>query len=255
MDFATLKAKGLVRPARGPAAETSGVTFPFGLGRDGVHELVECKHGDFAALTGFACAALSTAPPKSVLWVGQEGYAREHGGLRQDALSRLWPYQAACLHVATRKVEEALWAVEEGIVSGAVNLVVAELSGADFTASRRLTLAAKRTGVPLVLLLPHTHEGTTSAEARWSVRPRASGPNRYDPHAPGLTRWQVVLERSRAAPEKAGTVYNLEFDDETLSLRHVSGLADRSVTPRDEGPEHPEKDKRRADIVPLRRTG
>lgn len=251
MDLSALRSKGLVRPCRGVPAP-SQAPFPFGLGRAGVHELVETRFGDYAALTGFACAALSDTPPKSVLWVAQAGFASEFGLPRQEAIRRFWPGDVACLFVSPKRTEEALWAVEEGIISGAVSLVIAELKGADFTATRRLTLASRARDVPVISLLPYTREGATAAEARWRITPRASSPNRHDSMGLGRTRWRATLERSRSAPEKAGTVYDLEYNDETLSLTLVTGLAARSPAPREAG--HP-KPVRSAEIRPFRQTG
>lgn len=251
MDLSALKSQGLVRPCR-EASAPSKLPFPFGLGRAGVHELAETRFGDFAALTGFACAALSEAPPRSVLWVAQAQFEREFGLPRQEAIGQFWKGDVACLFVSPRRLDEVLWTVEEGVASGAVSLVVAELGGADFTATRRLTLASKARGVPVVALMPYSRQGVTAAEARWRIAPKASAPNRYDANAPGRTRWRAVLERSRSAPEKAGTQYDLEFDDETLSLTLVPGLAAGPVAPREAG-----KPKRRegADIRPFRQTG
>tara|TARA_Y100000052_G_scaffold13882_1_gene13388 strand:- start:47833 stop:48585 length:753 start_codon:yes stop_codon:yes gene_type:complete len=250
MDLTALKSQGLVRPCRATSAP-SKLPFPFGLGKAGVHELVETRFGDFAALTGFACAALSEAPPRSVLWVAQARFASEFGLPRQEAIRGFWRGDVACLFVSPRKLDEALWVVEEGVTSGAVSLVVAELAGADFTATRRLTLASRERGVPVVALMPYTREGVTAAEARWRVSPRASSPNKYDPQAPGRMRWRAELERSRTAPEKAGAVFDLEFDDETFSLSLVPGLAARPVAPREVG----KPKERSADIRPFRQTG
>tara|TARA_B100000678_G_scaffold281676_2_gene279773 strand:- start:1477 stop:2232 length:756 start_codon:yes stop_codon:yes gene_type:complete len=251
MDLTALKSQGLVRPCR-EASAPSRTPFPFGLGKAGVHELVETRFGDFAALTGFACAALSEAPPRSVLWVAQAGFMSEFGMPRQEAVRGFWRGDVACLFVSPRRLEEVLWTVEEGVTSGAVSLVVAELAGADFTATRRLTLASRARGVPVVALMPYTRQGVTAAEARWRIAPRASSPNRYDAQAPGHMRWRAVLERSRSAPDKAGTQYDLEFDDETLSLTLVPGLAARPAPPRKAGKPAA---KPAGEVRPFRETG
>ena len=250
MDIAALKSQGLVRPCR-EASAPSKLPFPFGLGKAGVHELVETRFGDFAALTGFACAALSDTPPRSVLWVAQAQFTSEFGLPRQEAIRTFWRGDVACLFVTPRRLEEALWAVEEAVTSSAVSLVMAELAGADFTATRRLTLASRARGVPVVSLMPYAREGVTAAEARWRVSPRASAPNRYDANAPGRTRWRAVLERSRSAPDQAGSVFDLEYDDETFSLSLVPGLAAREAPARAAG-----KPKQAGGTVrPFRKTG
>lgn len=207
-----------------PQAGTARAAFPLGLGVHGVHELVAGTHGARAALAGFALAALEPSRTGAGLWLCQNGIAHDHGRLYAPRLQAMRP-GLAWLSVQLRKPLEVLWAVEEGVRSGAVSLVVAEVEAADFTATRRLMLASGRHGVPVVLLLPHTHEGATAASARWRVWPRASAPNRGDRRAPGAPRWQAVLERSRAAPELNGRAFDLEYDDETLSLTVVAGMA------------------------------
>lgn len=224
---------------RAPAA-----LFPLRLGQQGVHEVCETRFGDMAALTGFAMAG-AKCRPGAVAWISQLGLGMEHGRIPAAGLGQVMAAPPPRLHVTARKPAEALWAIEEAIGSGAVALVVAEIGRVDFTASRRLALASSRHGVPVILLMPHTCEGSTAASARWRVAPRPSGPNRYDPRAPGSPRWRAVLERSRSAPHLSGHVFDVELNDETLSLTVVSGLADGAPPARTPG-EKPTLRERRA---------
>lgn len=205
--------------------------FPLKLGSEGVHEICEAGHGDMAAMTGFALAA-ARPPSGAIFWVRQHLLEREHGRLFEAGMDWLTAMGKPLVTVATRRPGDTLWACEEGIQSSAVGLVICEVQGLDFTASRRLTLAAGRQGVPLILLLPWRHDGTSAASARWRVSPRPSSPNPFDNRAPGHTRWQAVLEKSRQAPHMAGRLFNIELDHETLSLRVVSGLAADAPSPR-----------------------
>jgi len=208
--------------------------FPFGLGESGVHEVCERAHGDMAALTGFALTA-AHLKPGPIIWISQSGLGPDHGRLMQAGLSQLRARQTTLFTISAHKRIDALWAIEETIRSAAARLVIAELDGADFTASRRLALASSRYGVPVILLMPYTRNGATAATARWRVTPRPSAPNRFDPQAPGPPRWQAVLERSRQAPHLADSTYNLDFNDETLSLSVVAGLATDTLQPRQAG--------------------
>ena len=224
--------KGVFRAGASRAGQPA--RFPFGLGESGVHEICEAQHGDLAALTGFALTAaqLRDAP---LLWISHASLARDHGGILQAGTAQLRALQAPLLTVSAHKRIEALWIIEEAIRSNAVGLVIAELDGADFTASRRLTLASSRHGVPVILLMPYTRNGSTAATARWRVSPRPSAPNRYDANAPGSARWHAVLERTRQSPHLAGSTYNLDFNDETLSLSVAAGLAAHTLHPRAAG--------------------
>ena len=219
--------------------------FPLGLGASGVHEVCETNFGDMATLTGFALSA-SAVRRGAIVWISQSSLLADHGNLSMAGLERFCRKRPDILHVSARKLTDALWATEEAIRSVAAGLVIAELSDLDFTASRRLTLAASRYGVPAILLMPYRREGSSAATARWRVSPRPSAPNRHERKAPGAPRWQAVLERSRQAPHMAGHAFDLEFDDETLSLTVVSGLAPDTPAPR--ATETP-------DILPFRATG
>ncbi|MGB3624211.1 MAG: hypothetical protein WA989_00185 [Henriciella sp.] len=215
----------------GSAPERRPASFPLGLGASGVHEVCEADFGGFAALTGFALAAARPGRG-AVIWIRARTLGLNHGGLLETGLERLCGKQKHFLHVETRRPPDALWATEEAVCSRAASLVVCELTDMDFTASRRLTLASGRAGTPVILLMPHTREGASASAARWRVSPSPSSPNRYDARAPGAPRWQAVLERSRQAPHMAGKSFQLELDDETLSLPVVSGLAPHTAAPR-----------------------
>lgn len=226
MDIATLKAKGIVRAhsARTPIC----ARFPFGLAQAGVHELAEACFGDMPALTGFTLAAYAEGGGANragaILWVTQARLGLEHGCVPDSALRAFSAHHSHRLVVQPAKLSDALWTIEEAIASSAVSLIVAEVSGADFTATRRLALASGRHGVPVILLMPYGREGATAAQARWRITSKPSAPNRYDPRAPGTPRWHATLERSRTAPHLAGHSFDLEWNNETLSLTVVSGL-------------------------------
>lgn len=229
MDLATLKAKGLVRPVRSiPAA---GTTFPYGLGVSGLHEVAEAGYGDRAAATGFALAAARPAPRGILLWISQTHITQDLGFVPEASLRATASRRLQRLTVMTRHGSEALWAVEEAVTSGAVGHVIAEVEAADFTATRRLALASGRYGVPVTLLLPHRTEGATAAATRWRISPRPSAPNPYDPLAPGHPRWRALLERCRTAPAASGRDFHIEWNDETLSLSVVSGMAAGQAAP------------------------
>lgn len=237
MDLATLKAKGLIGPVR--AAPEAEIAFPYGLGVSGLHEVAEAGYGDRAAATGFVLAAAKPAGSGILLWISQTHSARETGIVPEAALRGMTRGKLQRLTVMTRQASEALWAVEEAIISGAVSHVIAEVETADFTATRRLTLASGRHGVPVTLLLPHRTEGATAAATRWRIAPLPSAPNHYDPLAPGHARWRAALERCRTAPGAAGRNFDLEWNDETLSLSVVPGMAAGPAAPRKIPGRHP----------------
>lgn len=218
-----------------PSANMTSLAFPFGLGHSGVHEVCETRYCDFPALLGFSLAAI-TKRRGAILRVQQSSLELEHGGILEAGVESLQAERRPTLLVTTRKGTDALWAIEEGIKSAAVGLVIAEVTDCDFTASRRLFLASRRYGVPVILLMPYTREGATAATARWRVAPRLSSNNQFDPRGLGAARWQAVLERSRLAPHLNGQRFDLEWNDETLSLTMVPGLAPHQVEARADKP-------------------
>jgi protein ImuA len=213
-------------PPKGAAAPG----FPFGLGRRGVHEIALARYGDGPAAIGFALGALPPEMWGVVFWILPHQQQFDAGRPFYSQLRAMRP----SLSVLTGKVgrlRDALWATEEAVRSAAVSLVIAEIADLDFTASRRLTLASQRHGVPVLLLMSHAREGATAADARWRLSSLPSAENPFDPQAPGNPRWQAVLERSRVVPELAGQRFELEYDRETHCLDMVDGLAARSAAP------------------------
>ena len=96
---------------------------------------------------------------------------------------------------------DLLWTLEEVLRSGAVPLVVGELSGAPgLTPMRRMQLAAEagaeRGTSPLGLVLT-PEGGATGAESRWRMDPD---------HAPGVSQWMLSRERARSDPPTEWTV-------------------------------------------------
>jgi protein ImuA len=235
-------------------AQDAPSRFPLGLGEAGVHELCEARFGDFAALTGFALAACRTSH-QAVLWIAQSGLEREHGRMLHHGLQQGFAPELDIICAHPRHALDGLWMVEEAIKSAMVGLVVAEIGDADFTATRRLSMASARHDVPVVLLMPYSRHGATAAHARWRVQPRLSAPNPLDLKAPGLMRWRATLERSRMAPHRAGQDFDLEWNDETLSLHVASPMAPHKTETRDRETGRAAKGHRQRPDSALPRTG
>ncbi|WP_033404718.1 ImuA family protein [Hirschia maritima] len=235
----------LVSLARSVSNTEKATDFPFGFGQIGVHECIAHEFGDMTAITGFALTNVKSEG--AVLWVRQYRIAQEHGTILKSGSAAFQHIKSHCLHVKTSKRMDALWAIEEGIKSGTVSLVIGEVDEADFTATRRLKLASERYGVPVVLLMPHTREGISACETQWRISTQPSALNPYDTKGVGKSRWQATLERCRLAPEHVGEVFDLEYDDETLSLCVVSRMGIGSL-------EKGKMSKITREAVPFRKT-
>ena len=92
-----------------------------------------------------------------------------------------------------------LWALNEAVATPALGAVAAPLSTPDFTALRRLSLAAREQGVTLLLMRQTGMMGASPALTRWHV---AAAPSRQG-GLPGMgeTAWRLTLEKCRNGPE------------------------------------------------------
>jgi protein ImuA len=108
------------------------------------------------------------------------------------------------LHVEARDARAALWAMEEGLRCPALSLVVGELWGdpaaLDFTATRRLAVAAERSGVACWLVRLGGTANLSGARRRWRLASLPSLPHPLDSKAPGAPVWDADLFRARGTP-------------------------------------------------------
>ena len=139
---------------------------------------------------------------RQVLWVQDEKAVRLTGrpyvhGLPADLQHRL-------IHVEAQTPEDALFALEEGVRCRDLAFVLGEIAGnprgLNFTASRRLSLAAEKHGVPLWLVRLDAVADLSSARMRWKVVSSPSAPPRWNRSAPGQPTWRAELFRARAHP-------------------------------------------------------
>jgi protein ImuA len=152
-----------------------------------------------AGWMGFVLPQLPQGQP--LLWVQDRMAVLEAGRLYAPGLGAA---AAHVIHVAARDAREALWAMEEGLRCSSLGAVIGEMSGdpaaLDFTATRRLAVAAERHGVAALLIRLGGHANLSGARLRWRVGSSPSLPHRYDPKAPGAPVWDAELFRARGHP-------------------------------------------------------
>ena len=143
---------------------------------------------------GFLVAQLATDKP--LLWVQDRMAILESGRVHPPGLGA-----ADLIHVEARDARDALWAMEEGIRCAALSAVVGEIWGdpraLDFTATRRLAVAAERSGVAAFLIRLGGHANLSGARMRWRIASAPSLENELDPRAPGAAAWDAELFRAR----------------------------------------------------------
>lgn len=135
----------------------------------------------------------------NVLWVQDAASLRLTGRPYRPGLPAA--LRRRVIHVVAAKPEDALFALEEGVRCRDLACVIGEIVGnpraLDFTASRRLSLAAEKHGVPLFLVRLDADRDLSSARMRWQIRSAASSPPRWNEAAPGIPAWHCELFRAR----------------------------------------------------------
>ena len=171
-----------------------------------------CRHGEiFAASAEASGAALALAlaldaqrasgggpDDRAWLWIQDKAARRLSGrpyyrGLPEELRPRL-------IHVAAGSCEDALFALEEGLRCRELAFVIGEIAGNPralaLTASRRLSLAAEKHGVPLWLVRLDARRDLGSARMRWEASAAPSLGSRWNPAAPGAPAWHAELFRA-----------------------------------------------------------
>ena len=178
-------------------------------------------HSRDGGWAGFLLAQLATDKP--LLWVQDRMAILEAGRVHPPGL----PTQNL-IHVEARDARDALWAMEEGIRCAALSAVIGEIWGdpraLDFTATRRLAVAAERSGVAAFLIRLGGHANLSGARMRWRIASAPSLPNELDPRAPGTPVWDAELFRARgAAPGR----WIIAHEADRFHL--VAGIGDRAL--------------------------
>jgi protein ImuA len=200
----------------------------FAYGR--LHEIHAGEVGDAGAAAGFA-AAIGTGMAvgggtgsggsggqRPILWLRTRAAAAKAGVLSAQGWAELGgrPDQALISILADDCA--LLQAAVDALRSRAVGAVLVESWGVmrawDLTTSRRLALAAERTGVPLLLLFSDAAPVPSAVQTRWQV---AAAPSQaLAAAAPGLPRFDVALLRQRSGP--SGLDWRLEWNRDQLAF-------------------------------------
>jgi len=146
---------------------------------------------------GFLLAQLESGKP--LLWVQDRMAILESGRVHPPGL----PTQDL-IHVEARDSKDALWAMEEGVRCSCLSAVIGEIWGdpraLDFVATRRLAVAAERSGTPCWLVRLGGTVNLSGARMRWRIGSAPSLANDLDPRAPGASAWNAELFRARGHP-------------------------------------------------------
>jgi protein ImuA len=150
-----------------------------GLAAAAVHEFYPARHSDTVAATGLAFALATRRKGASpILWVRQDYMNLELGQPYAAGLAMFGIDPARIFLVKARNSMTALKVGTEAARCAALALLVLELwgepGGYDLTASRRLFLAAKASGVTILVVRAGAAAVPSAAETRWQVAARPS---------------------------------------------------------------------------------
>ena len=166
-----------------------------GLALGAVHE-VFAEGRQSAAATGFVAGlARRLGARRPLLWVRQDFAEIESGALSMSGFRELGLDPRLVVSVRAPDVEAALRIAADALACDALGAVVMEIWGEarqfDLVASRKLTLAARMSGVTGLLLRAAAVPQPSTAETRWIVRAA---------HSPPDTAWSNKAGQAWGAP-------------------------------------------------------
>jgi protein ImuA len=238
-----------IRQIERPTAAIHGV-LPFGiaaidrvlpgggLARGALHEILGAggDEEDGALAAAFAAGILgrlvaqrSSAGDGMVLW------CLPRPDLYGPGLAAHWLDPAHLVLVRAPRDGEILWAMEEGLRTPGIAAVVGEVGTLAAVASRRLQLAAERSGITAFLLRRWRDGGQAARErnlpnaavTRWRIVALSSQPLPGEPGV-GRPRWRVELLRCRGGEPAC---WEVEEADATGHVSLAAALADRPAAP------------------------
>ncbi|MFY7836886.1 MAG: ImuA family protein [Novosphingobium sp.] len=189
-----------------------------------MHEIYAAETDDEPTAAGFgvALATVLTTTEGRVLWLRAQRAVRLGGVAQANGWAELGGTPGLALVGVVADAMSLLRTAVDALRCPTLGAVMVEGWGAmrelDLTASRRLALAAEKSGVPLLLLRFDAAPVPSAAQTRWQV---AAAPSSALPdNAPGLPTFDVTLLRQRSGP--CGLGWRLEWDRDQRMFRETA---------------------------------
>lgn len=218
-----------------------GHAGPSGLPRATLHELHAASREDATSAAAMALLLAHRASDgKPMLWIRESGDMRRQGRLYPPGLAELGIDPGAIIHVDAPDNIAVLRAAADGVRNAAMGAVIAELAGRrprglDLTATRRLSLSSRESGVPCLLLRSGSDADDplpSAAFSRWAVAAAPSSPipvrGAHDPiaaQAPGHSAFDITLLRHRSGLYGLSARLEWNRDDRSFRERSAGGEA------------------------------
>lgn len=219
-----------------------------GIWTDALHEVRCSLTRDFACAAGFAlglAAQFGKRDARKILWVIDPAASVDSGLPFPDGLSEHGIDPKAMVFVRPITLQDALWSADQAAKCSDLSAVIFQVKGNpkpfDMTATRRLMLRARESGMLVCVLRQSGAEEAGAAATRWHVEIMPSGPDTDFEYGPGQARHVHTLERNRHGRTGQWTLTwnpeNRAFEDGTSktqtthSVRRIHASAHRPDSP------------------------
>lgn len=170
-----------------------------GLARGRLHEFIATDPNDQPSVTGFALMLAMRLGDGPLLWLRQDGGVCGAGRLYAPGLVELGCDPSRIIEVQVPDEIALLRAAGDAVRCQQLTAVLIEPWQAarafDLTASRRLSIAAEKTGVTVLLLRGVANPSPSAAHTRWRIRALPS--QALEAGAPGFATIEAALIRHR----------------------------------------------------------
>jgi len=190
-----------------------------GLAEGRLHELFASSVDDAPSAAGFAAMLALRAKAGPLVWLRTEVAERAMGQLYMPGFVELGGDPDFIILALLPDDKMLLRTAADAAACSGLGALVVECWGKapllTLTASRRLALAAERSGVTLFLLRVDADPVPSAAATRWGIK--AAPSITMAPDAPGHTMIEVELLRQRAGP--AGMRWQVEWNRDERAFR------------------------------------
>ena len=178
-----------------------------GLACGGLHEVRAALARDIGAATGFALGLAARAAQaerggrRGIVWVSDPAARVDGGGLFPAGLAQYGLDPSSMTIVEPADLQGAMWAADEAAGCAGLAALIFQIKGNparfDITATRRLLLRARGSGVLALTLRQSGEEEASAAATRWRVNTEISGADDILERGVGAMRLSLTLERNR----------------------------------------------------------
>ena len=206
-----------------------------GMAYGRVHEIYAAEGEDDAASAGLAMAWASAMGElgQASFWLRLRRDIRHGGVIQANGWAELGGRPEEVIFGNFPDATALLRAAASVLQCAAVGAVIVEGRGRmrelDLTASRRLSLAAEKSGVPLFLLRLEAVPTPSAAQTRWQVAAAAS--QSLPGNAPGKPTFDIELLRQKSGP--SGMRWRLEWDRDQRQFHEIQSgkIKSAGITP------------------------